>query len=99
MFDLGSVKEFEWDEGNTDKSYQKHGITQKESEELFIDENILFLEDVKHSQKEKRFIAIGKTILGKILFAVFTVRKSKMRIISVRLANKKERKQYNDDEK
>lgn len=94
MLDLSLLKEFEWDEGNTDKSYLKHSITQKESEELFIDENILFLEDIKHSQKEIRFIAIGKTTQEKILFAVFTVRKNKMRIISVRLANRKERGQY-----
>lgn len=94
MIDFGKIKEFEWDEGNIDKSFIKHGITPKESEELFLDENVLFIEDIKHSQNEKRFIAIGQTSQGKILFAVFTIRNIKIRIISVRYANIKERREY-----
>lgn len=94
MLDLGKIKEFVWDKGNLDKSYQKHGIAPKEAEEIFLDENVLLVEDVKHSQKEKRLIAIGKTTQNIVLFAVFTIRDSKIRIISARKANKKERKQY-----
>ena len=94
MLDFTSLKEFAWDEGNVTKSYQKHGITQKETEEIFLDEQVLFLEDIKHSQKEKRFIAIGKTLSGNVLFAVFTVRMQTIRVISVRKANRKERRQY-----
>ncbi len=93
------IRVFEWDKGNLDKSYHKHGITPKESEELFLDENILFIEDVNHSQKEERFIVIGKSTDGKLLFAVFTVRKNKIRIVSVRKANDKERRQYGHKEK
>jgi len=94
MLGLGTIEGFEWDKGNIDKSYLKHGINQKEAEELFLDENVLFVEDIKHSQKEKRFIAIGKTIQEHILFAAFTIRGKKIRIISVRIANQKERRQY-----
>ena len=96
MIDLGRVTGFDWDQGNIDKSYRKHGISVKESEELFLDENILFIDDIKHSQEEQRFIAIGKTLEDKILFAVFGFRKDKIRIISARPANKKEIKQYEE---
>jgi len=96
MIDLDRAGGFDWDQGNTDKSYQKHGISVKESEELFLDENILFIDDIKHSQKERRFIAIGKTLEDKILFTVFNFRKDKIRIISARPANKKEKKQYEE---
>lgn len=96
MVGLDKIVEFEWDEGNIDKSYQKHGITQKETEEIFLDEELLFQEDLRHSQKEERFIAIGKTSGQHVLFAVFTTRKDKIRIISVRHANKKERRRYEE---
>jgi len=96
MPDLRRLVKFEWDKGNLDKSYEKHGITVKEAEELFLDKDVVFVEDIKHSQKEARLIAIGKTFAGKILFAVFTIRKDKVRIISVRRVNKKERRQYEE---
>lgn len=69
MIDLSKIIGFDWDEGNIDKSYKKHGITPKEAEELLLDESLLLLEDIKHSNKEERFIAIGKIPLGKVLFA------------------------------
>jgi len=92
--DLSKIKGFQWDKGNVEKSYLKHGISIKKAEEIFLDVKLLLLEDIKHSQKEERFIAIGETIQNKILFAVFTVRGDKVRIISIRNANKKERIQY-----
>jgi len=96
MVDLRKIKGFEWDEGNIDKSYKKHGITPNEAEEVFLDEHVLLVEDIKHSQIEKRFIAIGKTIQQKLLFAAFIIRNSRIRTISVRRANNKERRQYEE---
>lgn len=94
MVDLRKIVGFEWDEWNIDKSYKKHGITPNEAEEVFLDEDILVLEDTKHSKQEERFEAIGKIIKGSILFLAFTVRGDKVRIISARTANKKERRRY-----
>lgn len=101
VVDLDKITSFEWDKGNIDKSYKKHGITPNDAEEVFLDENILLLEDIKHSQIEERIEAIGKIIKGDILFLAFTVRVNeqsssgkKIRIISARKANKKERRLY-----
>ncbi len=99
MLNLNQIKEFEWDRGNLDKSYKKHGITHKESEEIFLDENLSVEKDIKHQQIEPRFIAIGKTLYKKILFVVFIIRKSKIRVISARIANKKERRVYEKSHK
>ena len=88
------IVEFEWDKGNIDKNYEKHGTSIKEAEEVFLDEDLLQLDDVKHSQTEKRFTAIGNTFQKKLLFATFTIRNGNIRIISVRIANKKERRMY-----
>lgn len=94
MVRLNRVKSFEWDRWNIDKSYKKHGITPNEAEEPFLDENLIFLEDIKHSHAEERFMLIGETTTKKLLFVVFTYRDHKVRIVSARLANRKERKRY-----
>lgn len=94
MLDFRRPFEFQWDEGNITKSYEKHGVLPKETEELFLDENVLFIEDIFHSQRERRYIAIGQTTQKKILFAVFTLRGKSIRIISARRVNKKERRHY-----
>jgi len=94
MLDLRNIVGFEWDKGNVDKSYQKHGITPNEAEEVFLDPEQLIFEDDKHSRKEKRFTIIGKIKESNILFLSFTIRKNRVRIISVRKANRKERRKY-----
>ena len=94
MIDWGKIKYFEWDKGNIDKSYQKHGISPKQSEEIFLDKELKILRDIGHSRKEARHIALGKTFEKKILFVVFITRKNKIRIISARKTNEKERKKY-----
>lgn len=94
MIDLNKLTGFEWDKWNIDKSYKKHGISPSETEEVFLDENVKIEEDIKHAQQVERYIAIGKTEEDRILFVVFTIRGEKIRVISARLANKKEREVY-----
>ena len=54
----------------------------------------LIAPDTKHSQVEERFFALGRTDMDRYLFLVFTMRGRKIRIISARDMNKKERKIY-----
>ncbi|MBU1326660.1 BrnT family toxin [Patescibacteria group bacterium] len=81
--------QFEWDEGNREKS-KKHGVETKESEEAFFDTKKVIYKDVFHSTKEERFILLGKTKLKLLLYIVFTYRKQSVRIISARNINRKE---------
>ncbi len=90
----GKVVEFEWDKGNLDKSYTKHGITPKETEEVFVDEGSFVLPDVKYSQKEERFIVVGRTLEKLNLFIVFAFRGEKVRVISARRMHRKEVLKY-----
>ncbi len=85
--------DFEWDEGNQSKSLEKHGITSQETEETFSRDKLV-IPDQRHSKAELRFGMYGQTNTGKILFIAFTIRNKRVRIISARLANKKERKTY-----
>ena len=86
--------EFEWDKGNKDKNWQKHQVYFKECEEVFFNKSIKIFYDTKHSQKEKRFTALGITVKYRYLYLVFTIRNNKIRIISARNMNIKERKLY-----
>jgi len=99
MVDLTKVIGFEWDKGNIDKSYEKHGVTPNEAEEVFIDKNVGIERDIKHQELEERYIAIGMTLNEKLLFEVFTMRNNMVRIISSRKANKKERRLYEGTKK
>ncbi len=94
MINFEKIEGFDWDRGNIDKNLLKHGINCREAEEIFLDINGIHLEDNKHSLKEQRLAIIGKTFSNKILIAIFTVRKNKIRIISVRNVNKKEKSLY-----
>ncbi len=85
--------EFEWDKNNQTKIRLKHGITPEEAEQsLFNRRSIIF--DTRHSKAEKRYQLLGMSNDGRILFIVFTIRNFKIRIISARSANKKERIDY-----
>jgi len=88
------IKGFIWDKGNTNKNWLKHKVKNSECEEIFFDEEKIILRDVLHSKKEKRFIILGKTRKNRLLFVVFTKRDNKIRIISARSINKKEKKLY-----
>jgi uncharacterized protein len=94
---LPDVILFEWDEGNNNKNWVKHQVTERESEEAFYDKKRIIFEDVKHSKREERYILFGKTKEGKKLFIAFTMRgeyKEKIRIISARTLKRKEAKMY-----
>jgi len=85
---LQKVKGFDWDNGNKEKSWSKHQITQQQAEEVFSNSPKLFVYDERHSQKEGRFMVLGKTHIHTRLTIVFTVRKNKIRVISARRMKK-----------
>lgn len=85
--------EFEWDDGTRDKNL-KHGVENWECEQIFFNEPLIILDDPKHSIAEERFAAFGKTDEGRRLMVVFTMRGKKLRVISARDMNKKERLFY-----
>jgi len=85
---------FDWDEANRDKNLKKHGLPQREIEETFFNRPIKIVPDLKHSQTERRFLALGKNSVGNYLTIIFTIRNNKIRVISARKQNKKERRVY-----
>lgn len=85
---------FEWDEANIEKNWKKHGVHYKEAEEVFLNKPLKVFKDIKHSTKEQRLTAYGITNSARKLTLVFTIRSQKIRVISAREQNKKERRIY-----
>jgi uncharacterized DUF497 family protein len=93
---LDEVAGFDWDEANVLKNWEKHKVKHIEAEEVFGNEPKLVFEDVSHSKVEKRYFILGKTISGQTLAVFFTFRADKIRVISARDMNRKERIRYEE---
>jgi uncharacterized DUF497 family protein len=96
MLNFSSLIGFEWDEGNSRKSSDKHSVSQAEAEQIFADAALLVAPDQKHSHAEPRFHALGRAANGHLLQVAFTLREdnAKIRVISARPMNRKERAIY-----
>lgn len=88
------INGFDWDIGNKEKNLVKHKVSNQEGEEVFFNEPVLIFQDAKHSQKEERLVAYGRTDKKRLLIVVFSIRKGLIRIISSRDQHKKERRVY-----
>jgi uncharacterized protein len=99
MVDLNQVVGFEWDHGNSRKSADKHGVSQREAEQVFLDPRLLILRDEEHSAEEMRHHAYGATVAGRRLQVSFTLRQNAtlVRVISVRAMSRKERARYEQE--
>ena len=95
MIDLGKITGFDWDKGNAPKN-QKHGVSTSEAEQVLFNIPLLFLDDLRHSELETRYHALGVTDGGRSLHITFTLRLSEtlIRVISARGMNRKERAIY-----
>jgi uncharacterized DUF497 family protein len=96
MTDLDQITGFEWDDGNSRKSADKHDVSQAEAESIFFNDPLIVVEDLKHSETERRFHALGRTAQDRLLHITFTLRQNGTMIwvISARDMHRKERKVY-----
>lgn len=99
MLDFGRIAGFDWDTGNDRKSVAKHGVTQAEAEQMFLNEPLLIVEDTAHSIAEPRYHALGRSDAGRLLHATFTLRRqgTLIRVISARSMSRKERLRYEQE--
>jgi hypothetical protein len=73
---------FEWDPVKNRENERKHGVTFYEAQAAFLDAKRVIAEDLKHSQKEKRYYCFGSNEEGTgILTVRFTYRSGRIRII------------------
>ncbi len=96
MIDLDQIAGFDWDDGNRHKSADKHDVSQAEAESVFFNDPLIVVEDARHSEREPRLNALGKTAQNRLLHITFTLRQNgtMIRVISARDMHRKERKAY-----
>ena len=85
---------FVWDDGNSNKNFYLHGVTDGECEDVFFNLPLIIADDKAHSAVEKRFFALGRTDTNRLLFIAFMVRNKLIRVISAREMTKSETRKY-----
>lgn len=85
---------FEWDDGNSNKNWHLHGVSDGECEDVFFNLPLIIASDKNHSKAETRFFALGRTDANRWLFIAFAVRNKLIRVISARDMTKSEKQKY-----
>ncbi|MBI4038683.1 BrnT family toxin [Candidatus Daviesbacteria bacterium] len=94
-FDFSKLEGFDWDKGNLEH-IKSHHVDYRECEEVFVNRPLRVNEDKKHSRTEQRLQVLGRTNNHRLFFITFTIRKNKIRVVSARDQNKKERREYEE---
>lgn len=84
---------FTYDPAKAASNLKKNGVSFADAEGVLADPLAITIED-PDAEGEQRFVAIGCGHAGEILVVVYTERGEDYRLISARLATKKERKHY-----
>jgi uncharacterized protein len=87
---------FEWDADKAQSNERKHGVTFEEASTVFADPFASTIYDPDHSDDEDRYLSLGLSSENRVLVVSFTDRDEKIRIISARVASRRERKQYEE---
>lgn len=82
-------RRYEWDPAKAEANAKKHGVAFQAAWDFDWETSVVEF-DAIHSGSERRWKAIG-LIEGRLHVMVFTVRGPKIRLISLRIANRKER--------
>lgn len=92
---------FIWDPNKAISNFEKHEVSFEEAATVFADESCLDWVDKNHSVTEVRRKRLGISVSLRIVILIYTMRtdqsgKEKIRIISARAANQKERSAYEE---
>lgn len=88
--------DFEWDDDKAEANTRKHGVTLSEAMTVFGDPVSVTGYDPKHADDEDRFLTMGTSLAGRLLVVSHTDRGHSIRVISARVATRRERKDYED---
>ena len=90
---------FEWDPAKAKRNLRDHKISFEHASQVFLDLNMLSIEDEQHSEEEDRWITLGLDKSGMLLVVHHTFREIdpdnfNIRIISARKPTRGETRQY-----
>lgn len=89
--------EFEWDATKAESNLRKHGVSFAEASTAFADPLAAIFSDPDHSTDEVRELLVGSSEANRLLVVSFTERDDRLRIISARIASKKERGNHEEN--
>jgi hypothetical protein len=92
--ELAACTGFQWDDGNSEKNWERHQVSRLEAEQVFFNRPFVLFPDAKHSQNEPRFAVLGRTNDARLLTIVFTIRGKLIRVIMARDMHRRERSFY-----
>jgi uncharacterized DUF497 family protein len=87
---------FEFDLAKAAANLKKHRVSFDEAVTVFADPLRSTIHDEIHSSEERRFITVGQSTRGRVLFVVYTESDSSTRLIGARVATATERRQYEE---
>lgn len=85
-----------WNPQKAHSNRRKHGVSFEEATSVFYDPLSITIDDPLHSSDEERFIIIGISIQRRVLVVAHTDEGDIIKIISARVAEPFERKQYEE---
>lgn len=88
---------FEWDSRKAAANLRKHGVEFMEAVSVFGDTLSVTISDPDHSEDEQRFVIIGVSAERRLLVVVHTTRGESIRLISARLATRREKRSYEEN--
>lgn len=89
--------EYDWDKNKAITNLSKHGVSFEEAKTVFDDPLYVDFYDPDHSLEEHRFILLGESAQGRLLFVSYMERNNGIRLISAREATLLERKGYEQE--
>lgn len=86
--------EFEWDPPKATANLAKHAVAFDEATTVFGDPLSLTIGDPEHSDQEDRFVILGHSSGARLVVVIHAEREGAIRIISARIATRRERLAY-----
>ena len=90
--------QFEWDAEKAAANLRNHGVSFDEAVTVFGDSLSVLLPDPDHSVGEERLLVLGMSTQGRLIVVAFVERPPRTRLISARLATRRERHDYEEEQ-
>ena len=87
--------EFEWDDAKAAANLARHGVSFGAARRAFDDPNSVGRADTRGGYGEERYILLGMAN-DRLLHVAYCLRGERLRIISARLAEPRERRRYHE---
>ena len=88
---------FQWDAAKAERNLRRHGVHFRDAVTAFADPLSITVADPVHSEREERLLLLGRSASGRMLVVVHTERGGVIRIISARLASRRESRKYEQE--